>query len=981
MSKGTRKPGASSRFRLLKRLIPVLLFLLLSLAASEDQIVQAAQSTVSVSSSIRGRVIDAVTGQPIKDATIVASGTISTKGIRGLPESKPVKEVTRTEEDGSYRISLEGGFYCNLYAYSNDPSSPGYDYLPKQRGFDLGMGKDVEMAFELVPAASVILEGELLIVDSPRPPAAWTFTVLPEKELPGINGSILTYGPSASLQNSLLNVNSTHVIVPANTSFKISVAASPGPPRSFVIDDPLISYLSKGEGIRAKIGRYSIPYNLKLTKDSVQLSETRVAEAEQKGFYILAELRDLAKASALIEDAEKKFTGGLYGESYADLREAYTKAAYIYEKVRLIYASASASVPVLIVFLAFTSTALSYLLFENWVRKVLAGAIIFVLLIAAFFYTYAGCRIFDVRYLLIMAAVSISVSFLIAFDLPRRFSMTVVFSLAKRNIKRRTIRFTLTLIPITVLVMSFVALTSFSTEYGFTSATVGAIGLESRGLLVRQPLPMLPSVTEMTEMVATFKPIETSALDWLQRKPETALLAPKVENFPSRRALGSLSFQDKRLRIFGVLGLLPSIEAKTTGFDKLLVEGQGRCLRDDEEDAIMISARAAQTLNVSVGEYLLLNARRVELVGLLDDDHLSRITDFDGSPLIPRKLVITVQDEVVMASIDPCDPSELVITNWQTALKLFSSVSMSRIDVLVKESVDPLEFARQVALERDYWVWAAVGGKINLVGIMHYLEAKGLSIFIPWLIVILNVIVVMVNAIYERRREVAILSSVGLNPTHITSLFGAEALIIGIIGGGIGYLLGLSSYRIMALLPSNIEVRQKISFEWFVASLAISVTAVLIGAFIALKASVAITPSLLRRWTIEQKAQITREQYELEVPIRLREDEVGSLFDYIKEGVQDHVQAIYGTAPDLVRKLTKEREEETDESHTKVIEFKYCFGRVDPVGMFPFRLRAERKRGEDIYRLVVQARPGESESFDKLVTFIRMLVVDWSARR
>ena len=905
---------------------------------------------------------------------------------------RDVKEVAKTAANGSYSIIMEGGFNCKVYAYYDNQSSPGYDYLPKLQTFNLEKDKEVDLDFKLIPAASVILEGEVLFVDSSKPPEPCTFTVLLEEELPEIEGSILNYGPSASAQNSLIGMNSSHIVVPANTSFKISVTASTKISYSFFVNDSQFSGLGKGEGVRVKVGLYSLPISLELTRDAMQISETRVAEAEGKAFYILAETRDLARASALVEEAEAMFDKGFYEESYADLRQAYTKATYISEKVLLMFANASASVPILVVFLAFASVALSYLLFEDWARKALTAGLLYILFIAIFFYVYAGCRVVDVRYLLAGAVASISILSLVAFVLPRFFSVAIFFSMAKRNIKRRVTRFTLTLVPIAVLVMSFVALTSFSQEYGFVTTTVGAIRSEARGFLVRQQFPDLPDLTEDTQIVANFKPMETSAVEWLLKKPEVTLAAPKAENFATRSAMGAIFAGGNRLSLFGVIGILPSVEAEATGLDRILVEGQGRYLQDDEEDSVMITASAAETLGVSVGDRLTLTVGRssvnATLVGLLDDDSFGKMTDLDGAPMVPRKVIIQIQDGTVVAkAIVPCEPSEVAVVNLRTASKL-SGIFLSRIDVIAADNVDIIQFARQVALERDYWVWAAAGGKINLLGVMSYLEAKGISVFIPWLIVVLNVVIVMLNAVYERRRDVAILSSVGLNPTHITSLFGAEALIIGIIGGGLGYLIGLSSYQVMALLPLGIEVRQKITVEWCLASLAVSLTAVLVGTFVALKSSVVITPSLLRRWSVEQKPRNVEGRWDFEIPIRLREEEVESLFNYAKRGVQDYVREFRRVSPSLLEKLTNEGEEKTSDSHVKFVDFRYRFGRDDPIGMFPFRLVAERKDGEDFYKLRIIAEMilsvplmGESSSlFNTLVTFIRMLVVEWSAR-
>ena len=91
------------------------------------------------------------------------------------------------------------------------------------------------------------------------------------------------------------------------------------------------------------------------------------------------------------------------------------------------------------------------------------------------------------------------------------------------------------------------------------------------------------------------------------------------------------------------------------------------------------------------------------------------------------------------------------------------------------------------------------------------MEGEGLPLIIPWAIVVLNVVVTMLNSLFERRREINILSSVGLNPAEIASIFVAEASIMGFIAGGLGYLLGLSFYRLMPLLGLTLEVQQKVS--------------------------------------------------------------------------------------------------------------------------------------------------------------------------
>jgi hypothetical protein len=142
------------------------------------------------------------------------------------------------------------------------------------------------------------------------------------------------------------------------------------------------------------------------------------------------------------------------------------------------------------------------------------------------------------------------------------------------------------------------------------------------------------------------------------------------------------------------------------------------------------------------------------------------------------------------------------------------------------------------------------------------------------------------------------------------------------------------------------------------------------------------TPSLIRRWTAEHETRNdSQQEYEYELPIRVREDTLPDILGYMRKEIEKHVETAYGVTSGLLEKLTGESIEETPESRVRTIEFRYRFGTFDPIGMFPFQLRAERRTDEETYRLRVMTKTGDSQINDKLVTFIRMLMVDWTARR
>ena len=153
---------------------------------------------------------------------------------------------------------------------------------------------------------------------------------------------------------------------------------------------------------------------------------------------------------------------------------------------------------------------------------------------------------------------------------------------------------------------------------------------------------------------------------------------------------------------------------------------------------------------------------------------------------------------------------------------------------------------------------------------------------IPWVIVVLNVIVTMLNSLFERRNEIEILSSVGLNPAQVSSVFVAEASITGFIAGGLGYLVGLGFYKALAILNIGLQVHQKVSAVWSLAAIGLAISAVVTGAFAALKNSVVITPSLMRRWRLDRKTGGFQQPWRVDIPIKLEAAEVKPYLDFIE---------------------------------------------------------------------------------------------------
>lgn len=920
---------------------------------------------------INGRVTCETTGKPIRNATI--SVWVDEEG-----SSWNWKWVTkdRTDTDGSFIIKVVGNLNYRAYAYYDDSTSPGFDYAPAYMDF-LMPEDNYTLFFQLIPAASLILEGDLSFIESNSPSEYFVFTIIDEKHKLG-DGYVYEYGTSPPC-HGFLDLEQNHVIVPINRDITLNVNAtmiveSSRIHRSFNISDFGLFDL-KGEMIYYSLEPDLLKFNINSLTDYMQIPNQRLNDAEQKGFYVTLEKQDLVKARSLRDVAEIQLAKGEYDECYANLREAYLISVDTNKQLINIYSNAVTSTSIIIFFLALTAVAISFVIFEEQHKKGLAVIVLFVFFLTVLYFTYPGCKLISLISTLGFGVLSFSIAFLIALGLPYLLKGKIVsiFSMAKHNLKQRRLRSILTLTSVILLVISFISFTSFSTGYGLSTSQLFSLSPNPKGILLKYPVP------HETQHFSAFLPINPSIIEWVRKKPEIISVAPKAENIPIFTNLGTLSTKEnsaESVRIYGILGIQLNSKAEIIDNDRMVI--QGKILSDYEENAVLISGNLAKRLDIKVEDKLTLNLwnlkREMRVAGLFDDHYLSTIKDVDGELLIPKKLEI--HEDTGLVSLTSCKPTEVIITSWRFASEI-SCVFTSRIDVSLKDFQLAYELSRQIALEQDLGIWVSTGNEGYKTIVGSYVEAKGLSVLIPWIIVVLNVIIVMLNSIFERRREIFVLSAVGLNPSDIAGLFVTEAAIIGIVGSGIGYLCGLSGYRLMSFFSLIVEVRTKVSAIWSLAAVSVSLVAILVGVGISIKSSVIITPSLLRRWSSTEISPSLGEPWVFPMPLRVRKEDLDSLFNYVINRVLNYFKRM-GISEDSGE--IKHIEEEISEVHTKSIKFNYRLGRGILIGSFPFQLIASKGRNEKSYALRLYMSRGSKEATSKTASLIRMILIEWDAQ-
>ncbi|RJS84782.1 ABC transporter permease [Candidatus Bathyarchaeota archaeon] len=272
---------------------------------------------------------------------------------------------------------------------------------------------------------------------------------------------------------------------------------------------------------------------------------------------------------------------------------------------------------------------------------------------------------------------------------------------------------------------------------------------------------------------------------------------------------------------------------------------------------------------------------------------MSGIRDLDGEPVVPQYICIHEADPRHGGTAHPSFSIEyvpakyVVVLHAKTAMKLPRTV-ISRIAVKVKDVEEGRSLARLAVLDWDnVEAFYTHLGKVYRVRIGERKVVGGLnSLTIPLAIATMNIGLAALSDVYERKREALIMSCVGFNPMHISSIFICEALVIGAISGTLGFVLGINSYRLITLPQFRLGVRQKIEPEWGITALVLSILASMVGSLIpAIKASMLATPSLIRRWKLDssilKRKRGNGENYFIEIPLEVTKENVVDFLLYL----------------------------------------------------------------------------------------------------
>jgi len=925
------------------------------------------------------------------------------KPLQGAKINLAQTLLAETNASGYFEGYVKSFTEYTFTVYCDDPATPGLDYVPAYKGVFIGSNPQY-LSFFLLPGASInATEDPFFLLDE----VFFLYEVKDEKGLLESSGSI-----SQSSEWRSLASKQRIIPVPADLGVKIEINVYKRPfgmfmrprgERTATIVIPAngsYMYFKQGESVTLNLRIYRL--NLEAYEGVPQLLERTKLLSDRMGVLSSYEKIKISEGERLLKRAQMYMSRGEYVNAQVDLSEAYLTLKNVEESLTDMFRNSVSSIYFITPFVGFTSSALGAILFRSKNRRIIASVLIYAFLVSLLYFVYPGYTLLlDPNYnplarsLLEQFTVPLVLagSFLIGAALINapytygektdrrtlsvRSAILASFFLAAENLKRRKLRNFLVMTMIVISVSAFMILTSYSYEGGLIVKELQKTA-PSNGIFIFQQ--------SAERNIYPFGPVDQQVFQWLSQRADVQQIAPLLKNIPQIGTpppfLGYLMNPNLKLdfEVSGVLGIKPSLETSMIGLDKIVVEG--RFLNDSDLDGILISQEAKEELQVGLNSTIDFCNKEFVIVGFFDSLKLGGMKDLNGESILPQEIRVLETQGGRVYLPNYVSPERVVIMLDEATHDLPLNIVVSRINVKTTSYEDAFLLARAlVLLFPRIEAFISTGDEITHLFVGYDVVSYGfVENFMLLILVSLNVGVMMLNCVYERRREIATLSTVGLNPSQISAIFTCEALIMAFIAGSLGYVSGLMSYFLFNLLPSAPIIKYKAEFFWGVFALSLSILASIAGSLVpALKASVIATPSLLRRFIVSSRGE--RGAWVVDIPLKIEREKLPEFFKFIEERMKIFSDPV--RSEERVDSIRIERDKDDPYSISLYFIYKYAVNKVITENkLFPivdlpsnnYTLRLMSKS------LLPWTAAGKKSSAWQTASFIRRLTLEYTER-
>jgi len=338
------------------------------------------------------------------------------------------------------------------------------------------------------------------------------------------------------------------------------------------------------------------------------------------------------------------------------------------------------------------------------------------------------------------------------------------------------------------------------------------------------------------------------------------------------------------LTVPAFLGLPPE-ESYFTLERALLI---GRTFMEGDYYAVILTNEQAKLLNVTIGDQVTWSGLNLTVVGIVDSVVLSTVLDLDQRgvpPNDPARMNPPPGSSVVPEYV-PLSWDRVLIVPAQFALDIggyVGSVAASPQKGNIETYVEELAL---LLSQSGFDITFSSGKGILAYRNIRWFAAKGWeAVMVPAILGLMVVLMTMLGAVYERVGEIRIYEALGGSPRSIASMFLVESTIYAIIGGVIGYIMGvlggLALYRLGVISVEQGFIPNYYSFTVILTALfALGVT-ILSSIYPSFKAGRLVTPSLLRRWRFPTAPR--GDYWDIPLPFNVTREEVVGVLHYVLE--------------------------------------------------------------------------------------------------
>lgn len=742
------------------------------------------------------------------------------------------------------------------------------------------------------------------------------------------------------------------------------------------------------EGYLVDVTHISLKAVIETERRDIDYARSLIAEYEALGFYLVEENRMLHEAEKLVNDAQRFWSEGKGVDEVVPLLEkVYTLTRDIIpRKIYFVRDIAWEGGIVLPVFLALFSAIMAYYFFEDNRKKMMAFFGIYILMVLLFAQLYPGFPLlWKLNREIFLAATSASFLGIFAFfylferyfeeiEVPAKITsmaaISTAFMLAKRFSKLKKFRTSITVFSITILIWAVVTLASFSTVYVKVTSDSPISNPAGR-----------PIITIRKVANGTVSPL--NPLTDYQILSRHYILYPRIQDDLSK----SVEIIVKGKVVHHIAGVDPrdpvlSRYVKLNYGEALLPRSFAGLIRPGENITLKFeSAEMKFKLNLKV-------------VGFIGEE-IAAVKDPDGlPPIVTQPLAKEAQLNV----------SDIILVNRATLEDVLKGTAspFSKSLKIYTVAVLGMENAQMLAndlLERrggDYIISFCEGEscKILKYGVkVQGIVEQGFAFLVPIFIVAFNVLATMISIVKERRREIFIFVTAGFNPLHVALVFLAEAVIYGLISGGLGYVLGMATFKLaqFTAISENVLLREKLEWYWGFLAIVISVIVSILGAFKpAMDAAFMFSPTEEKRIKVEAHVREKRRERisttmaskiytfsqrisEVEVEI-FQPFVVGRLSD-LKYGIVEKVENIE----------EHEEEERPDGTRIRRVTFDYTVSHeVEKPVTLEAELRIIKDAYSENYRVELEVRPKEEAPItlmEHVARIVRDILKDWEKEK